>query len=349
MSTNSERSKLAKVATLTRDARRAEAAGSLVEAAALYQEVARLDPHDHRTLHRLAELHRTRLNRPRQAASWYEREARCHEQEGSHTCAIAIWRLVARCDPSRLEAYERIGALYVELARPADARQHYESAARELQAAGLAAEAAILRAQLAAIEPVEETPARQRGGNGRPAATHTAEVQGGTNTAEAKATEALPSAIGPSTPPVSVPTSLQDGDAPDADASSLAAERFQQARLFHQYGLLQQARGQLEGLLRSLPDHAEARQLLVEVCRALGDAPAAAQHLRTLTDLLRRQGQDAVPPSSDPWEMPPIEEWVPGEAVPEDSGRDLQSELLESVRDDLERVVEGLNRRANGK
>ncbi len=130
---------------------------------------------------------------------------------------------------------------------------------------------------------------------------------------------------------------------PDADASGLAAERFQKARLFHHYGLQQQARELLEDLLTTLPGHAEARQLLVEVCRTLGDAEAAAQHLRVLTDLLRRQGQDAGPARSDPWELPPIEEWVP---EPE---RDLQAELMEAIRDDVERVVEGLSRRAGGK
>lgn len=323
MSTNSERSKLAKVATLTRDATRAEAGGRLAEASALLQEVARLDPRDHRTLHRLGELHRTRLGRPRQAAAWYAREARCHEQDGSHTCAIAIWRLVARCDPSCLEAYERIGALYVELGRTADARQHYETSARELQAAGFATEAAILRAQLAAVLPVEGTPAKP--GNGRPGGATSA----GVPAAEAKLAEP--------------PKPEARAEAPDADASGLAAERFQEARLFHHYGLQQQARELLEDLLTSLPDHAEARQLLVEVCRTLGDAEAAAQHLRVLTDLLRRQGQDAGPAPSDPWELPPIEEWVP---EPE---RDLQAELMEAIRDDVERVVEGLNRKAGGK
>ncbi len=313
MTTNNDRSRLARLATLQRDARRAEADGRLSEAAALLQEVARLDPNDVRTLHHLGELYRTRLNRPRPAASWYAREARCHELDGAHTGAIAVWRLVARCDPTRLEAYERIGALYVELNRLVDARQHFEAAAREFQAAGLAGEAAILRAQLAAMVPEEEV------------------------------------GPGPAAPTVaSAGTLSPPKTAPDAEARDLAAERFQNARLFHHYGLELQARGQLENLLTSLPDHAEARQLLVEVCRTLGDADAAARHLRVLTDLLRREGQDGGDGGA-PTALPSIEEWQVLEAGLDENGRDLSTELMESIREDVERVVEGLKRNGNGR
>ena len=153
MSGNPGRSRLGQVARLSRESEAAAAAGRFAEAVALLKEAVRLDPRDRRALHRLGDLHRIRLNRFREAAACYAREARCEEAEGFHARAIALWRLALRCDPARLEGYERIGALYVELGRTADARQHYERSAAELREAGLVPEAAIVRAHLAALSP----------------------------------------------------------------------------------------------------------------------------------------------------------------------------------------------------
>lgn len=318
MSANPDRSTPVKIARLLRDALAAEVAGRINEAVSLLQDVAQLDGRDLRTLHRLGDLHRNRLNNSARAASWYAREARCHEQEGAAVRAIAAWRLVVRCAPARLEAYERIGALYVDLGHVADARIHYETSARELLAAGLAAEAAILRAHLEAIEPVAE-----------------------------------PVAAPPTTPAV-------PGEEPDADALSLAAEREQYARLYYHHGMHALARQQLEDLIASLPDHVPARELLVDVCRALGDAPAAAEHLRVLTDLLRRDGGNAPAadarrgptaeapghgaPDDEPCELPPFEEWSSPELDVTAAEIDVTADLMDAVRDDLERFVDTLGK-----
>lgn len=303
MSSTPERSRLARLSALQREAQAAESAGRVAQAVAALVEVVRLDPRDRRTLHRLGDLHRARLDRFAEAASFYAREARCQEEEGFLARAIAAWRLVARCDPGRLEAYERIGALYVSLGRAPDARLHYERAVAELRQAGLVREAAILRAHLAALDAPEEPPAPVGG----PA---------------------------PSTPgAVSLPSDPRDA-APDADALELARDRLQSGRLLHHYGLHEQARQQLEELLASLPELLEARQLLVEVCRALGDQEAAAQHLRVATVLLRRDGRAgcAGEPAED---GPTVEEWAFAEEP-----ADPVAGLLDEIREDVERLVE---------
>lgn len=309
MSGTPSQSRLGHVARLSREAEAAALAGRVSEAVALLKEAARLDPRDRRTLHRLGDIHRRRLNRPKEAAVYYAKEALCEESEGFEARAIAVWRLVLRCDPGRLEAYERVGALYVELGRPADARHHYERSAAELRAAGLVQEAAIVRAHLAALSPTA-----------------------------ASVEEAVAS---PEAGVVAVPEEA----APDDNAADLASDRLQNGRLFHHYGLNQQAREQLELLVASLPDHVEARQLLVEVCRAAEDHEAAAQHLRVVTRLLVQRGQAETPAAAPAveWELPPVEEWAL-----EDAPADPMADLLEEIREDVERVVVSLERKAGG-
>lgn len=308
MSGTPAQSRLGHVARLSREADAAALAGRVNEAVALLKEAARLDPRDRRTLHRLGDLHRRRLNRFREAAGYYAQEARCEESEGFEARAIALWKLALRCDPAALEAYERIGALYVELGRPADARQHYERSAAELREAGLVQEAAIVRAHLAALAPapaaVVEPPAP------------------------------------PPDEPASVPPAAEDAP-PDDNAADLACDRLQNGRLFHHYGLHQQAREQLELLVASLPEHVEARQLLVEVCRAVEDDDAAAQHLRVVTRLLRQQGEApaAEESSGSTWELPPIEEWAL-----EEPPADPMATLLEEIREDVERAIVRIER-----
>lgn len=309
MSSTPGRTKLAQVARLGREAAAAEAAGRLEEAVSLLKEIVRLDPGDRRTLHRLGDLHRIRFKLLPEAAGYYAAEARCEEREDLQARALALWRLVARCDPAQLEAHERIGALYVALGRVPDARVHYETSARALNGAGLAREAAILRAHHAAL--ADPAPA------------------------------SAPPAVVVVTPPA-------PAEAADDNAIDLAGDRLQNGRLFHHYGLHQQARVQLEELLVSFPEHVEGRRLLVEVCRSLEDAEAAAEHMRVLTRLMRQQGvaSDAEPPSS-PAEELPIEEWIGMEQ--EEPSPDPMAALLEEIREDVERVVDRLDRKGGGR
>lgn len=306
MSSHPGRTRLAEVARLVRQAESAEAAGRPQEAASLLEEIVRLDPGDKRALHRLGDLYGIRLKRLPDAARCYAAEARAEERDDFQARALALWRLVVRCDPGRVEAHERIGALLLAAGRLADARAHYDSTSLRLQAAGRLPEASILRSHLAALAefgaPRPEPAARSEEVTASPTATA------------------------------------------DDNAADLAADRLQNGRLFHHYGLHQQARVQLEDLLRSLPDHLEARRLLVEVCRALEDADAAAEHMRAVTRLLRERGVAEVPAAPrGPADDLPIEEWVGMvEAVPADP----MAELAEAIREDVERVVEALDRKA---
>jgi tetratricopeptide (TPR) repeat protein len=151
LSSSPGRSRLAELARLVRQADAAEAAGRAEEAASLLGEVVRLDPGDKRALHRLGDLNRFRLKRLGEAGRCYAAEARAEERDDFQARALALWRLVVRCDPAGLEAHERIGALCVALGRLADARANYETTAREMERAGRVPEAAILRAHLAAL------------------------------------------------------------------------------------------------------------------------------------------------------------------------------------------------------
>jgi tetratricopeptide (TPR) repeat protein len=309
VSSNPERSRLAQVGRLSRQAEAAASAGRVAEAVALLKEVLRLDPRNRRVLHRLGDLHRVKLARPREAARYYAARARLEEAEGSDGKAIAVWKLAARWDPSMREACERIGALYVGMGLVADARRHYEKSALELAAGGLAGEAAILRAHLAALED----PSAPRA-------------------VEAPARE--------SAEPGPVPSK---DEAPDDTAAAFAADRLQNARVFHHFGLHGQARQQLEELLASLPEHPEARQLLVEVCRALGDEDAAARHLRLAMYVLRRRGEAEAPATEEAEELPPVEEWAAEE--PEDP----LASLIDDIREDVERLVDRLGGKGGGR
>jgi hypothetical protein len=144
------RSRLAEVARLVRQADAAEAAGRAEEAVS-FLEVVRLDPGDKRALHRLGDLQRIRFKRFPEAARCYAAEARSEERDDFPARALALWRLVVRCDAARLDAHERIGALCVAHGRVADARAHYVATARHMERAGHAREAAIQRAHLAAL------------------------------------------------------------------------------------------------------------------------------------------------------------------------------------------------------
>lgn len=309
MSSQPRRTRLAEVARLVLEAEAAESQGRPLDAARLLEEVVHLDRGDKRALHRLGDLYALRLKRPAEAAHCYAVEARAEERDEFQARALALWRLVVRCDADQLEAHERIGALCVALGRVADARTHYEATAQRMERAGRRREAAILLAHLAALAdfgpPRPDPPQR------------------------------------PAEPAVSATATADD------NAASLAADRLQNGRLYHHYGLHAQARTELEGLLASLPDHVEARRLLVEVCRALEDADAAAEHMRVLTRLMRAQGVAAVAPApgASAGELP-IEEWIGMEADP---GADPMAELLEEIRADVERVVKGLDRKAGGR
>ena len=97
--------------------------------------------------------------------------------------------------------------------------------------------------------------------------------------------------------------------------------------------------------MASLPEHLEARQLLVEVCRAVEDHDSAAQHLRVVTRLLVQRGQAETPAAAKAaeWDLPPVEEWSL-----EDVPADPMADLLEEIREDVERVVVSLQRKAGG-
>jgi tetratricopeptide (TPR) repeat protein len=308
VSSNPGQSRLARVARLSREAEAAAAAGRVADAAALLKEAVRLDPGDRRTLHRLGDLHRIHLKRPLEAAGYYAAKARCEEREGFDARAIAAWKLALRCDPAMLEAHERIGALYVRLGLLADARLHCERSAGALKDAGLVAEAAILAAHLAALV---EAPAPEAAARPAPAVPAAREAERG----------------------------VPDAPEPDDTALAFAADRMKSARLYHHYGLHPQAREQLKELLKLLPEHLEGRQLLVEVCRALGDEEAAAQHLRVVTLLLRRGGEAEAPKPSDP---PPIEEWMGEE--PEDP----MACFVEEIRGEVERALDRIRRKGGG-
>ena len=85
----------------------------------------------------------------------------------------------------------------------------------------------------------------------------------------------------------------------------------------------------------------EARQLLAEVCRAVGDSDAAARHLDLLVQVMRRRGQ-AEAPVVDPLGLPPIEEWA-------FDADDPLAELGEEIRGDVERVVDHLRAKTGGR
>ncbi len=98
--------------------------------------------------------------------------------------------------------------------------------------------------------------------------------------------------------------------------------------------------------MASLPEHVEGRQLLVEVCRAVEDHEAAAQHLRIVTRLLVERGRAESPagvPAAE-WDLPPLEEWSVEEAPAEPL-----ADLMEEIREDVERAVVRIQGKGEGR
>jgi tetratricopeptide (TPR) repeat protein len=312
VSLNLDQSKLARIASHLRKARAAEAAGRVPDTIDQLREVVQLDPHDVRTLRHLGDLYRFRLNRPADAATWYARAARANEREGLPSRAIALWRIVLQCEPLHGEAHERIGALYAETGHLADARQHYERAETLFRHASLPAEAAIMRAEREAL------------GDTSPRMQLTPPPPG---------TAGVGSPLSPrgATPGPAAAPDREAATVLDPEALDLAAERLSNGISFHHYGLHTEARRQLEELLAMMPEHVEARQLIAEVCRTLGDDDAAAHHLGVLMHVMRRQGQ-AEPAAPD---RPPAQDWH----VELD---DPFADLVDEVRGDVERLVDHL-------
>jgi tetratricopeptide (TPR) repeat protein len=287
VSTNPGRSRQAQIASLVRRALAAEAAGEAAQAISLLREAARLDPGDRRTPHRIGELFRVRLERPAEAAPWYAKAARAQEREGLPHRAIAEWRLVLACRPLHVEAHERIAALYAAAGRLADARLQSERSERTLREAGLFREAAILQAQREALED---------------------------------APPATPSRRAAPAPPA--PPAPEAGAGDETEAHRLAAERRSNGRVYRHFGLFAEARRHLEEVVAAFPRHLEALRLLADVCREMGDAPAASGHLDRFVHLMRSAGTAAP---ADPL-----------------------AEVLEESRADLERLIDRLGRRKGG-
>jgi tetratricopeptide (TPR) repeat protein len=285
VSTNPGRSRQAQIASLVRRALAAEAAGEAAQAISLLREAARLDPGDRWTPHRIGELFRVRPERPADAATWYAIAARAQEREGLPHRAIAEWRLVLACRPLHVEAHERIAALYGAAGRLADARLQSERSERTLREAGLFREAAILQAQREALED---------------------------------APPAVPSRrVAPALPPPPEPCA---GD--ETEAHRLAAERLSCGRVYRHFGLFAEARRHLEEVVAAFPRHLEALRLLADVCREMGDAPAASGHLDRFVHLMKSAGTAAP---ADPL-----------------------AGILEESRADLERLIDRLGRRKGG-
>jgi len=274
VSTNPGRSRQAQIASLVRRARAAEAAGDVPQAISLLREVARLDPNDRTTPHRIGELFRMRLERPADAATWYAVAARAQEREGFPHRAIAEWRLVVGCRPLHVEAHERIAALYAASGRLADARLQYERSERTLREGGLVREAAILQAQREALEDASPTASSR---------------------CVASAAEYAP---GRSAPPPPTPTpapqpALPPGAVDETEAHRLAAERLSCGRVYRHFGLFAEARRQLEEVIAAFPDHLEALRQLADVCREMGDLAAASAHLDRFVHLMKSAGTAA--------------------------------------------------------
>jgi tetratricopeptide (TPR) repeat protein len=363
VSLNPNRSKQAQIASLVRRARGAEARGSILETIDLLREVAELDPDDRRTLHHLGDIFRLKLNRMSDAATWYARAARALERDDLPIRALASWRTVLQCNPLDVEAHERIGALYVETGRLADARVHWARSEQVLREAGLGRDAAIIRVQREAIDPAAHQMAAAASDSDELPRDPLAE------TTRIPELSWLPRAV---RPPEATPDPLAD-----ASAEALVAERVESGRSFFQYGLHGDARRALEEALALAPEHLEARELLARACRELGDTPAATYHFEMLAQVVRRHAQSAVPspppagptgdldpaamtivlpirppgpslapepspePSPDePLLLPPFEEWGLSTAEDGPAAADPFADLMEDVSGDVERLLE---------
>jgi tetratricopeptide (TPR) repeat protein len=373
VSLNPNRTKQAQIASLVRRARAAEARGRILETIELLREVAELDPDDRRTLHHLGDIFRLKLNRMSDAATWYARAARALERDDLPIRALASWRTVLQCNPLDVEAHERIGALYVDTGRLADARVHWARSERVLREAGLGRDAAIIRVQREAMDPAA---AHQ-------AASPSAQADDLPQDPLAETTRIpdLSWRARPAPRPDALPASLAEAD---SDAANLVAERVDSGRSFLQFGLHGDARRALEEALALAPDHVEARELLAQACRALGDTSAATYHLDMLVQVMRRHALAAgspaeasptgdldpaamtivlpgVPrsavasaaaaaaPASDPdlaldldepLLLPPFEEWGLATAQTRREGNDVFADLMDDVSGDVERLVD---------
>lgn len=137
---------------LKQEADKAEKAGRLDQAIALYRQVVDDNPRDWNSINKIGDLY-AKLNKLREAAAEYAKVADYWSRDGFHLKAIAIWKKINKLDPTALEPYLNLADLYAKQGLMMEAKAQYQVVIEEYAKRGRGREAADVLRKMAEIEP----------------------------------------------------------------------------------------------------------------------------------------------------------------------------------------------------
>jgi tetratricopeptide (TPR) repeat protein len=100
--------------------------GNLDKAIKTFQQLVQVDPKDQRLILRLADI-QARAGRKREAIENYEKVAAGYMRQDFTPKAIAVYRTILRLDPELLSAYEKLAGLYKNQGLEAEALSQFEN------------------------------------------------------------------------------------------------------------------------------------------------------------------------------------------------------------------------------
>ncbi len=132
------------------------AKGKIEAAIREYRKVLKHSPTDVNTLNRVGDLY-ARLESFDEAVRLFTQIAEQYTREGFFVKAIAIYKKIIKLDPSSLQVYEKLAALYAEQGLVTEARTQYQVLANYYQKHDNAASAITIYQRMAELEPDNPT------------------------------------------------------------------------------------------------------------------------------------------------------------------------------------------------
>jgi tetratricopeptide (TPR) repeat protein len=135
-----------------RNAERHVMQGKLRPAIAEYKSVVEHDPRDFATMNMLGDLY-LKNSEKKQALECYRTVADHYHKQGFSQKAIAIYKKIAKIDPSSVEISAKLAELYQQKGSLSEARSHYTTLAEHYRSQGKMIEALTIWKQIAVLDP----------------------------------------------------------------------------------------------------------------------------------------------------------------------------------------------------
>ena len=134
------------------DADRLVRQGKLAEAIRHYHALAEDNPRDVNTLNRIGDLY-VRLGKAKEATRQFTRIADFYAGDGFHLKAIAMYKKIAKLEPTNFHVYEKLADLYAKQGLTTESRAQYLSVADQCLKSGQSKKAIEIYEKVLALEP----------------------------------------------------------------------------------------------------------------------------------------------------------------------------------------------------